>query len=100
MKKSGTAKVFIVIALVIAIPLCSAFFYYYAFSIADFLSSSLKFERPDELSFQLFVDNKWDVSGPSGFQVLFSPEIDSLLKIHHASLHILSLDQVNSILRC
>ena len=100
MKKSGTAKVFIVIALIIAIPLCSAFFYCYSLSIADFLSSSLKFEAPDELSLQLFADNKWNVFGPNGFQVLPSPELDTFLKIHKVSLHILSLDQITPILRC
>jgi hypothetical protein len=99
MKKSGTGQVFIVIALIIAIPVCSAFFYYYSLSIADFFSSS-KFEAPDELSLQLFVDNKWNVFGSNGFQVSFFLDSDIFAQPHNTSPQISSLDMITSILRC
>ena len=101
MKKHSRIQVVIVIWLIVAVPVCVTFLHYYSLSIADFLSSSLKIETPDELNLPPgLLDNKWKVIGSNGFSILFFPEINSFVKFHSVSPQISSLSQVTSILRC
>lgn len=101
MKKPSRIRVVIVIWLIVAVPVCFTFVHYYSLSIADFLSSSLKIEAPDELNFPPgFLDNKWKIMGSNGFSILFSPELNIFLKFNSDSPQISSLNQVTPILRC
>jgi hypothetical protein len=101
MKKPSRIQVVIVIWLIIAVPVCFTFFHYYSLSIADFLSSSLKIETPDELNLPPgLLDNKWKVMGSDGFSILFSPELNIFLKFNSDSPQISSLNQVTFVLRC
>jgi len=67
--RKGHKKInfFIVLALAISIPVAFTFFEYYALSIADFLSSQLKFEARDEISLPSVSDDKLRVLGLTSF---------------------------------
>ena len=101
MKTHSRIQVLVVIWLFLAVPVCFTFFHYYSLSNADFLSSSLKIETPDELTLPPgLLDNKWKIIGSSGLSILFSLEINSFVKFHSVLPQISSLNQVTSILRC
>jgi hypothetical protein len=101
MKDLLRIRVITAIWLIISVPVCITFFHYYPLSIADFPSSSLKIETPDELNLSPgLLDNKGKISMLNGFNILFSPELDNFIKFHTVSPQITSLNQATSILRC
>ncbi len=101
MKSHPRIRLLILIWLIVALPLCLAFFHYYALSVADFLSSSHKIETPDDLDVPPgLLDNKWKMVASTASGILFSPEFSTILKCHTASPQLTYLNTLSSILRC
>ncbi len=101
MKSHTRARAVIALWLIAAVPFCIAFTHYYDLSIADFLSSALKIEAPDELNLQQgLLDSKSKLITLNSFNFFFFPEPNCLLRFNRVCFQMVSHDQLTPVLRC
>jgi len=98
--KRKTIKIILVIAISLAIPVCSAYVFYYTVASADFLSPNLNFEAFDQEYLAIANQSELKVSGSSSFFNEFQLATCLFWQSSHFSSQIPSLDQKIIVLRC
>ena len=99
-KRIKRIQAILIIALSFSLTLFSTYILYHNLAQADFLSSSLSFENPDQedLLFGQQDESKIFVSSP--FSILFLPGINLFGNLPYFSFSTPSFDQKALILRC
>ena len=99
--KRKPVRIFLIIVISFSIPLLfSAYFLYYNLAEADFLSSDLVIENPDQEHILLGEQNESKAFISSAFPIIFPQEIILFEQSHHFPSIICSRDEKTFILRC
>lgn len=98
--KRKPIKIILVVAISLAIPMFTAYIYYYTVASADFLSPNLNFEAFDQEYLATANQNELKVSGSGSFFNEFQLATCLFWQSSHFFSQIPSLDQKTIVLRC
>jgi len=98
--KRRVIQTFLVIAISLFIPIVQTYLHYYVLSEADFLSSDLKFESPDQEILPIIKQNEYKIFLSSASSIIFLAEVILVEQFPHLSFTLCSLEEKVVILRC
>jgi len=98
--KSGSAQIFLIIAISLFIPMFSACAHYCNLAEANLFSADLSFENPDQED--LLVDHHKESKAPvsSVFSVILLPRVHLFDQLPRFFISAPSFDEENFVLRC
>jgi hypothetical protein len=99
-KRFKNIQIFLVMAISFFIFALPAYLRYANFSEANFVSSDLSFEKPDQENGPSDYGNELIVFGPTAFSIIFLPGTNLLRQSFHFFSQALSPCQKPFILRC
>jgi hypothetical protein len=99
-KRFKAPQIFLVIAISFFVLTLPAYLRCTKLSEANFVSSDLSFENPDQQNKLSDYENELEVFGPSAFSIIFLPGTNLLQQSFHFFSQALSLRQKTFILRC
>jgi hypothetical protein len=99
-KRFKAPQIFLVIAISFFVLTLPAYLRRTKLSEADFVSSDLSFENPDQQNELSDYGNQLEVFGPSALCIIFLPGTNLFEQSSHFFLQALSLSQKTLILRC